>query len=123
MAYSHTLDLVQGDTLPVLTITIRDANKAAPGKVLDPDNSETWAKVNLTGGSAQLIIRAVGGTVVKETLNGALADPANGVVNFAFSAATLDDAGQLEAEIQYTDSGGGIQTVFDTIRIRVREQF
>jgi hypothetical protein len=42
MAYSETLNFVTGDTLPALTLTLKDKNSAASGSTLDPDNSATW---------------------------------------------------------------------------------
>ena len=41
MAYSDTLNLVVGDTLPELTLRLKDKNTAASGAVLDEDNSDT----------------------------------------------------------------------------------
>lgn len=123
MAYSHTLDLVQGDNLPQLTVTLRDSNKAAPGKTLDPEDSSTWAVINVTGGSAKLKLRVQGSPDVKESLNGAITDGPNGQMTFLFSDTTLDAVGTLEGEIEYTDADGGIQTVYDLIRLRVRAQF
>ena len=48
MAYSETIKLVTGDTEPMLTITLRDANTAAPGQTLDENDSNTWAPIDLT---------------------------------------------------------------------------
>ena len=123
MAYSETIKLVQGDTLPQLKLTIRDENTAAPGQSLDPDDETTWAKVNLTGSAVRMRVREVGETAVKETLIGNLTDAANGEVVFIFDEDTLDTAGIFEAEIEYTASNGSIQTVYDLIRLQVREQF
>ena len=39
MAYSETIKLVKGDTLPELTITLKDSNTAASGQTLDPCRS------------------------------------------------------------------------------------
>jgi hypothetical protein len=123
MAYSETIELVQGDRLPQLTFTLRDQNTAAAGKTLDPDDPSTWAPFNLTGGSVQLHIRIAGSSAIKETLTGVLTDPANGVVTFVFSATTLSDEGIYEAEIEYTNSGGLNQTIYDLVRFKVRAQF
>jgi hypothetical protein len=123
MAVSHTLDLVQGDTNPQLTMTLRDSNLAAPGETLDAENPETWAKINLNGGTVRLKLRLQGSDTLKDTLVATIIDPAEGVVAFEFGPDTLDTVGTLEGEIEYTDAGGGIQTVYDTIRIKLREQF
>ena len=123
MAYSETIYLVQGDTLPQLKITVRDQNSAAAGAVLDPENQSTWAKVNLTGSTVRLKIRPIGEVAVKDTLTGNITDALNGEVVFIFDNDTLDTAGVFEAEIEYTGSNGSIQTVYDLIKLQVREQF
>lgn len=123
MAYSETIYLVQGDTRPQLQITVRDRNQAAAGKVLDLEDQSTWALVNLTGATVRLRIRAIGATTIKSTLVGTLTNAVNGEVIFLFDANTLDTAGTFEGEIEYTESGGGIQTVYDLIKLQVREQF
>jgi hypothetical protein len=123
MAYSETIYLVQGDTLPQLKITVRDRNEAATGKVLDPEDPSTWALVNLTGSTVRLRIREVGGTSVKSTLIGNNTNPAIGEVVFLFDQTTLNTAGVFEGEIEYTSQTGGIQTVYELIKLQVREQF
>ena len=47
MAYSANLKLVVGDTLPELTITLKDSNTAASGKTLDPEDATTFAPIAL----------------------------------------------------------------------------
>jgi hypothetical protein len=123
MAYSETIYLVQGDTLPQLKITVRDRNEAAVGKVLDPEDQSTWALVNLTGSTVRMRIREVGGSSVKATLVGNNTNPLIGEVVFLFDASTLDTAGVFEGEIEYTSETGGIQTVYELIKLQVREQF
>ena len=49
MAYSSTIKLVVGDTLPVLNFTLKDSNTAASGATLDSEDSDTWAPIDLTG--------------------------------------------------------------------------
>jgi hypothetical protein len=123
MAYSETLYLVQGDTLPQLKITVRDRNEAAAGKVLDLEDSSTWALVNLTGSTVRLRIREVGGTTIKSTIIGNNTNPTIGEVVFLFDQTTLNTAGVFEGEIEYTSSTGGVQTVYELIKLQVREQF
>jgi len=57
MAYSDTIKLVTGDTLPELTFTLKDSNTAATGQTLDPENSNTWAAIDLSNGAVRLRIR------------------------------------------------------------------
>ena len=123
MAYSQTLELVTGDTLPALTLTLRDSNTAASGTTLDPNNSATWAPINITSGAVSMFIRLVGATTLTDTLTGSIIDGANGTVLLTFEADTFPEAGTYEGEIQITFSGGGIQTVNDLLKFKVRADF
>jgi hypothetical protein len=123
MAYSDTLNLVTGDTLPELTFTLKDSNTAAAGRVLDPNDDATWAPVDLTGAAAKLRIRALGSTTVKSTLTCTISDPTAGKVITDFPEGTLDTAGTFEAELEITFASGGIQTVNDLIKLKVRSDF
>ena len=67
MAYSETLNLVVGDTLPALNLTLKDKNSAASGSVLDPDNSATWAPIDITGATVRLRLRELGTTAITDT--------------------------------------------------------
>lgn len=87
MAYSETIYLVQGDTLPQLKLTIRDQNTAAAGAILDPEDETTWAKIDLTSSTVRMKVREIGGTSVKDTLVGNLTDPTNGK-SYLFLTAT-----------------------------------
>jgi len=123
MAYSETINLVTGDTLPELTFTLRDSNTAASGQTLDPNNSATWAPINVSGGSVKLRLRELGSTAVKSTLTCAITNGGAGKVATDFPAGTLDTAGTFEGEIEITFASGGIQTVYDLIKLKVRSDF
>ena len=68
MAYSDTIKFVVGDTLPSLEFTLKDSNTAAAGKTLDVENSDTWAAIDLSGGSVKLRVREVGQTTIIQTI-------------------------------------------------------
>jgi hypothetical protein len=123
MAYSQTLNLVAGDTLPELTFSLKDSSAAASGKTLDENDSSTWAPINITGGSVKLRIRELGSTEVKSTLTCTITDGANGKVATNFPTGTLDKAGTFEGELEMTFASGGIQTVYDLIKLKVRGDF
>ena len=123
MAYSSTIKLVVGDTLPELNFTLKDSNTAAAGKTLDPDDSTTWAAVNLSGSTVRFRIREVGSTSVLSTITGTVTSAANGQVTVAFPSGTWTTSGTFEGEIEHTTSGGGIQTVQDLIKFQVRDDF
>jgi len=123
MAYSQTLKLVTGDTLPELNLTLRDSNSAAPGQTLDPNNSSTWAPINVSGGTVRLRLRELGSNNVKATLQCVIVDGTAGKVATDFPTGTLDTAGTFEGEVEITFAGGGIQTVYDLIKFKVRSDF
>tara|TARA_B100001029_G_scaffold131042_1_gene109926 strand:- start:276 stop:650 length:375 start_codon:yes stop_codon:yes gene_type:complete len=123
MAYSETIKLVTGDTEPMLTITLRDANTAAPGQTLDENDSNTWAPIDLTGATVRLRMRAIGSSTVKSVLTMAISNALNGVVTTNFPTGTLDTAGTFEGEIEITYATGGIQTLQDLIKFKIRKDF
>ena len=123
MAYSDTIKFVVGDTLPSLEFTLKDSNTAASGKTLDTENSDTWAAIDLSGGSVKLRIREVGQTTITKTITGTIADASNGKVTCAIPSGTWTTAGTFEGELEYTTSGGGIHTVQDLIKFKVRDDF
>lgn len=123
MAYSETLKLVTGDTLPELTFTLKNSHTAASGQTLDPNNSDTWAPINVTGATVKFRLRELGSTAVKSTLTCTLTAPSNGEVATNFPAGTLDTAGTFEGEIEITFSNGNIQTVYDLVKLKVRSDF
>ena len=123
MAYSETLDLVAGDTLPELTFTLKDSNKAATGVELDAQDPDTWEVIDLTNCSVRLRLRKAGESTVSTTLTCTVSDPTAGVCITDFSSGGLTEAGTFEGELEVTFATGGVQTVYDLIRIRVREDF
>lgn len=123
MAYSETLNLVTGDTLPELTFTLKNSHAAASGLTLDSNDSTTWAPISVAGGAVKFRLRELGSSVVKATLSCTILDGAAGKVSTSFPAGTLDTAGTFEGEIEITFSTGGIQTVYDLIKLKVRSDF
>ena len=123
MAYLTTIDLVQGDQLPEIEITLKDSNTAAAGLVLDSGDPETFAGLDLTNGTVRMRIRAVGQTDLVSTLIGVVTVPLEGKVTFVFESGTLANSGILEGEIEFTDPSGRTQTVLDLIKFKVRSQF
>ena len=123
MAYSDTLNLVTGDTLPELTFTLKDSNTAAAGFILDESDSSTWQAINVTGATVKLRLRELGSTTLKATLNCVVTDGVAGKVATDFPSGTLDTAGTFEGELELTFSSGGIQTVNDLIKFKVRSDF
>jgi hypothetical protein len=123
MAYSKTINLVTGDTLPELTLTLKDSNAAASGQILDGEDSNTWSPINVTGATVRLRIRELGSSAIKSTLICLVGSGTDGKVSTNFPTGTLDTAGTFEGEIEITFAGGGIQTVYDLLKLKVRSDF
>ena len=123
MAYSDTIKLVVGDTLPELTFNLKDSNTAASGATLDIEDSTTWAPVNLTGGSVKLRVREVGKTTVLSTITATISAPSAGTCTLIFPSGTWATAGTFEGELEFTKADGNIQTVQDLVKFKVRDDF
>ena len=123
MAYIETIKLVTGDTLPDLRFTLKDSNTGASSAVYDANDSETWAPINITGATVRLRIRKIGETTVSATIVGTIADATNGAVVFPFTSDSFLEDGLFEGEVEVTFSSGGVQTVYDLVKFKVRNDF
>ncbi len=123
MAYSETVKLVKGDTLPELTITLKDSNTAASGQSLDPEDPSTFAPIDVTGGTVRVRVREIGETTILKTITTSITDASAGKVAMLFPTDTFPSAGIYEAEVEFTKSDGNIQTVNDLIKLSVRDDF
>lgn len=104
--------LVQGDSgRPQVQATITDEN--------------TGAVVDITGATVIMKFRLVGSTTLQATINGIVTNGAGGVCVFPMSLTALSGTpGDYEGEIQVTfASSGGIQTVYDPLKFRLRGEF
>lgn len=111
MAYYDTIYLVKGDTLPELNLTITDSN----------DND---APIDLTNVTVRLKFRALGSTDIKNTINMTVLSPAaDGKVIMQWPAGSLDTAGTFTGEIELEYSSGDVQTVYDQMKFKVREDY
>ena len=123
MAYSSKIKLVVGDTLPVLNFTLKDSNTAASGATLDTEDSDTWAPIDLSGGTIKLRTRKVGTSTVLATITCTIVSAAAGTVTCTFPSGTWTAAGTYEGEIEYTTSSSAVQTVQDLVKFVVRDDF
>jgi hypothetical protein len=107
-----TIKLVQGDNLPEVTLTLTDANT---GSAIDLSAATTTVEVKF---------RAAGTSTVLATLScSKVSGGGDGVVKFFFPGTTLNvAAGAYEGEITI-NFNGMIQTVYDVIKFRLREDF
>ena len=123
MAYSDTIKLVVGDTLPELTFKLKDSNTAASGQTLDVENETTWAAIDLSSGSVKFRIREVGQTTVLQTITATITNATEGECALIFPTGTWTAAGTYEGELEFTKSNGQIQTVQDLVKFKVRDDF
>ena len=109
---SDVIKLVQGDTLPEIFLTLT--------------KETTGAAINVSSGTISIAVkfRLAGATTTLSTIPCTKTDAVNGIVAFDFGNGELAtvDPGMYEGEIAIT-TGSDVQTVYDLLRFRVREQF
>ena len=124
MAYFETINLVQGDTKPELNFTLRDSATAVAGKTLDEDDSSTWEIINITGYTIKLKFKALTSSTVLFTESLAIISGSGGTCSMIWPADSLDvAAGIYEGELELTDGSSKVQTVYDKLKFKLREQF
>lgn len=109
---AEKIKLVQGDTRPTLVCNITD--------------DVTGEAINLTGATVRLKFRAAGATVLTATLVGTVTNGSAGQVVFHPASAPQmlqGEAGDYEGEIEVTFPDSSVQTVYDLLKFRVREDF
>jgi hypothetical protein len=109
---AEKIKLVQGDTRPAIVCTITDEN--------------TGAAISLNGATPRLKFRAAGETDLIATITGTVTDAALGkCVFFPASAPEMlqGEAGDYEGEIEITFGDGQVQTVYDLLKFKLREDF
>ena len=108
---SEKIKLVRGDTRPQLQLTLTDET--------------TGLAINITGATVRLKFRAVGDTALIDTLTGIVTNGTAGQVAFLWNSTTLNvDGGEYEGEVEVTfPSGQGVQTVYEVLKFKVREDF
>lgn len=104
--------LVQGDERPLVIVTLTDDITNTP---LDLSASTTTVQVKF---------RAQGSTTLLSTINCAkINGGVSGQIQFDFNGGVLNvDPGMYEGEI-VVSYNGELQTVYETIRFRVRDNF
>lgn len=103
--------VVQGDEKPDIIVQIKDNNT---GSVIDLSAASTVVTIKF---------RAAGSTTILSTIATTKVDAINGKIMFNFSGGILDvDPGLYEGEIEI-NFNGSIQTVYDPLKFRVRQEF
>lgn len=109
---TDVIRLVSGDEKPVVVLTLTDD---MTGGVIDLSSAFTTVSIKF---------RAVATTTVLSTINCTkLSGGTTGQVQFDFTGGVLDvDPGSYEGEV-VINYNGQIQTVYDTLRFTVRDNF
>jgi len=125
MAYYETINLVAGDDKPEINLTLKDSNTALAGQTLDPDDSSTWALIDISDPTVKVKFRALGSSTILDTLTCVKVAPYTaGACYMPWNLTTLDvAAGTYEGEIFLTYTDGRIQTLFDKLKFKVRSDF
>lgn len=109
---TERIKLVQGDNRPVIVLTLTDE---ADGTVLDLSLPTTVVHVKFRASGSDQVLSEIPCTKP----NGG----ADGKVEFKFANGELDiDPGLYEGEI-YINWAGEIQTVYDVLKFKVRDDF
>lgn len=109
---AEKIKLVQGDTKPAIVCRLTDDTTGLP--------------LGITGATVRLKFRAAGATTLTATITGTVTDGANGeVVFYPASAPEMlqGEPGDYEGEIEVTFADTTIQTVYDLLKFKVREDF
>ena len=124
MAYYEEINLVAGDSKPEINFTLKDSNTAAAGLTLDPDDSDTWSAIDISDPAVTVKFRALGASTVLDTMTCIKTVPIDGKCYIPWGADTLAvSAGTYEGEISLTYTSGGILTLFDRLKFKIRDDF
>ena len=125
MAYYETINLVANDTKPEINLTLKDSNTAKAGSVLDPDDSTTWALIDISDPTVKVKFRALGASTILDTMTCVKVAPyVNGACYMQWGTTTLAvAAGTYEGEIELNYANGAIMTLFDRLKFKVRADF
>ena len=125
MAYYDTINLVANDTKPEINLVLKDSNTAASGLTLDPDDSSTWAVIDISDPTIKVKFRALGTSSILDTMTCVKVGPyTNGECFMPWNTDTLAvSAGTYEGEIELVYTNGAILTLFDRLKFKVRADF
>jgi hypothetical protein len=125
MAYYETINLVARDTKPEINLVLKDSNTAKSGSVLDPDDSTTWALIDISDPTVKVKFRALGSSTILDTMTCVKVAPyTDGACYMPWNPTTLTvAAGTYEGEIELVYGSGAIMTLFDRLKFKVRADF
>ena len=125
IAYYDTIYLVAGDDKPELNFVLRDSNTAASGLNLDPEDSSTWAIIDISDPTIVVKFRKLGTSTTLDTMVCTKVAPyTDGACYMNWNPTTLDvAAGTYEGEIELTYTSGRVMTLYDLLKFKVRGDF
>jgi hypothetical protein len=108
---SDRILLVQGDTRPAIVCTLLDDSTQNP--------------IDLRNATPRLKVRPAGAKNIIATLLGSVTNGLSGVCVFhpASAPEMLSSFGNFEGEIEVTFNDGQVQSVYETLRFKVRQEF
>lgn len=108
---AEIIKLVRKDNRPEITLTITDQSTNLP--------------MNLAGATVVVKFRKAGTTTTLATLACTnVTDGTDGKTRFKFTGAALDvEAGNYEGEVEITYPDSDVQTVYEVLKFRLREEF
>ena len=110
---SNVIRLVRGDNRPFIILTLTDDITRGP---IDLSNPATTVVVKFRQAATTTVLATIPCTK--------LSGGTTGQVQFSFDSGVLDvEPGMYEGEVQITFAGSDVQTVYDVIRFRLRENF
>ena len=119
---ASTIRLVQGDDLPGVSFTIRDASRAAEGQELDKKDSDTWRPVDLTGATVSAVVSDAGVNVQIDVVATRVLNAVAGeVILYLNDCVFVNKAGRYSCEVT-VGFPIGQQTVYDMLTFDVRER-
>ena len=123
------IKLVAGDTRPQLVFSITDDVTGQPIDLSHPDTSIAlkFRKVGARDIKARMTCGKLSGRLAGDgglDYAGAYVVPgAGGRAFMDWSASALDAEGEYEGEIEITFYDGGVQTLYETLKFKVRSQY
>jgi hypothetical protein len=109
---SEKIRLVRNDTRPAIVCTITDDTTGLP--------------INITDATARLKFRPAGSEVLTATVVGVVTNGSAGQVTFYPATAPemlAGEPGDYEGEIEITFEDTQIQTVYDLLKFKIRQDF
>lgn len=109
---TERIRLVRNDTRPAIVCVITDNTTGEP--------------INITGATVLMKFRAAGEETLTATVTGAVTNGTAGQVAFypaSAPAMLAGDPGDYEGEIEITFPDSQVQTVYDLLKFKVRQDF